>query len=254
MTIDLKNTLLVCAAVLALLAMVKRLGSSRPHRLSLAQKNLIATNFGSFTTLYTLFLGLAVVTLLQDYNSLEEAATQEADLLRVEHELSRELPGSGPFREALRAHVGWVMGPGWERMARGERDDGGEEIYRGVWQALHGMAVPDAQAAQLRLFILDKMVDINRLRHRRMLAASGNLYTPIWVLVLLGAFFTVAGFYFIDAEHPAADLFFAAMMLSLVLGNVFILYELDTPYSGIIHIGPERFAALHAAMAAPGGG
>ena len=43
------------------------------------------------------------------------------------------------------------------------------------------------------------------------------------------------------------------MMLAMVLGNIFLLYELDTPFSGVICLDPDKFSQAARAMQALGG-
>ena len=253
MLTDIRYDVVVFVVVVALATMVYTLRYRRPHSLTMVQKNILATNYGSFTTLYALFLGLAVVTLLQTYNDVEAAATDEADLLLTQYDISKDLGNSEPFRMAVTEYTAYVGGQGWKNMRQGLPSDGAQALYRTAWKALRAMKPKNSEDAYLYAFMLDKMVSIDKLRHKRILAIAGNLYAPIWVLVFTGLLFTIFGFYYIDSGHNEADIYYIAMVLSLILGSIFLLYELDTPFSGVISIGPERFEAAWRAMSAPAG-
>lgn len=251
MLADLRYDVAVLVVVLILATFVYKMRFKRPHRLTMDQKNLVATNYGSFTTLYALFLGLAVVTLLQTYNDIDAAATDEADLILVEYNISNDLASSEPFRQAVRAYVGYVKGSGWDNMRQGFHSDDADRLYKEVWSKLRAMKPKNNDDAYLYTFMLDKMVNVDKLRHKRILAIDGNLYPPIWALIFTGVLLTVIGFYYIDSGHNGADIYYIAMVLTLILGSIFLLYELDTPFSGVISIGPEKFEAVYQAMSAP---
>ena len=72
-------------------------------------------------------------------------------------------------------------------------------------------------------------------------------------LAFLGVAFTVVGFYFIETGHRPADRFFAVMMLVMLVGNIFLLYELDTPFSGVICLDPDKFTQAAQTIRALGG-
>ena len=92
--------------------------------MDMQQRNIFATNFCFFTTLYTFFLGFAVVSLWQNYNAADAAITNESDLLVVEYRLSLSLPGTDAFRESMLRYVEAVQEPGWGMMRDGQPSDG----------------------------------------------------------------------------------------------------------------------------------
>ena len=240
----------IAAALLALRLLRRRAVCS----MSLEQRYLFGTNFGFFTTLYTFFLGFAVVSLWQTYNSADSAVTNEADLLVVECRLSQSLPGSEGFRRALLRYTEAVRDPGWAMMRDGEASDGAGPLYDAVWNELRALnPAPELHVQAIHTLMLSRLIDCNKLRHQRLLLIEGSLYTPIWVIIYLGVAFTVVGFYFIETGHRPADRFFAVMMLVMLVGNIFLLYELDTPFSGVICLDPDKFAQAAQAIRALGG-
>lgn len=222
--------------------------------MSIEQRNLFATNFGFFTTLYTFFLGFAVVSLWQNYNAADTAITDETDLLVVEYRLSQALPGMEAFRQSLLRYVEAVREPGWGLMRDGNPSDGAEDLYSAIWNNLQRVdPTPSEHGRSVYTLMLSRMIDCNKLRHERLLLIDGSLYAPIWVIIYMGVAFTIGGFYFIETRSRPADLYFMTMMLAMVIGNIFLLYELDTPFSGVICLDQEKFAQAAQAMRALGG-
>ena len=240
----------VAAAFLLLAAIRRRAACS----LSLEQRNLFGTNFGYFTTLYTFFLGFAVVSLWQTYNGADSAITNETDLLVVEYRLSLSLPGTQSLRQSLLRYVEAVREPGWNHMRDGEPTDGAGALYDAVWNEMGRVEPPaDSHGHAIYALMLSRMIDLNKLRHERLLLIDGSLYTPIWIIIYMGVAFTIGGFYFIETGHRPADRYFMVMLLAMVIGNIFLLYELDTPFSGVICLDPDKFGQAAQAMQALGG-
>ncbi|WP_428563104.1 MAG: hypothetical protein ACP59X_23145 [Solidesulfovibrio sp. DCME] len=250
---DVKYLLYVVGGVGLALAVLRLFRRRRASGMSIAERTLFATNYGYFTTLYTFFLGFAVVSLWQDYNRADEAITNESDLLVVEYRLSLSVPGARPLRLALLDYVDYVSEAGWGNMRSGGSSDGADARYERIWDRLREADPGDGPGHRAYDRMLDRLIELNRLRHQRLLLIDGNLYAPIWGIIYMGVLFTIAGFYFIETDRRSADIFFMCMMLAMVLGNIFLLYELDTPFSGLISIDPVKFVKAAAAMRTLGG-
>ena len=245
---DLRSSLMVLAIVMALTIIMRVVRNFRPHRLNLAQQTLISTNFGFFSTLYTFFLGFAVVSLWQSYNNADAFVTNEAQLLLAEYRLSESVPNSIGFRKALLDYVSWIKDQGWDEMQAGKTNDGADAYFAKVWKELRAMKPSDSADRTSYTLVAEKLTQLDSLREGRMDLIDGNLYTPIWVVIYLGVLFTIGGFYFTDSGSKFADWFFILMMTTMVMANIFLIYELDTPFSGYIHIGPEKFQTLFTKM------
>ncbi|QLA14874.1 hypothetical protein [Desulfolutivibrio sulfoxidireducens] len=250
---DVKFSLIVVGAVLAAALAVYRLRRVRHHGMDMGQRNLLATNFGFFSTLYTFFLGFAVVVLWQSYNHASTLVAAEAENILVEYRISSEIEEAGPFRQALLDYAGIVQGAGWDRMRQEQTDDGAGAAFDLVWSSLRRLRRQPACDPGTGNALLRQMIEIDAMRSQRLRLVDGNLYAPIWALIYLGVAFTIAVFYFVDTGNQRADIFFMVMMLCMILGNIFLLYELNTPFSGLICIGPDYFQEAYAVMKASGG-
>ncbi|MHC1791043.1 bestrophin-like domain [Solidesulfovibrio sp.] len=251
---DLRYLGIVIAAVAAGILLLTIVRRRCDCAMTLEQRNLFATNFGFFTTLYTFFLGFAVVSLWQTYNGADSAITNETDLLVMEYRLSQSLPGTEAFRQSLLRYVEAVRDPGWTMMREGEPSDGAGALYDAIWDNLRlADPAPRSLSHGVYTLMLTSMIEGNKLRHQRLLLIDGSLYTPIWVIIYMGVAFTIGGFYFIETRHRPADLYFMGMILAMVIGNIFLLYELDTPFSGVICLDPDKFGQAIQTMKALGG-
>lgn len=222
----------------------------RGHTLDISQRNLLATNFGFFTTLYTFFLGFAVYTLWQNYSEVETKLAEETDLLVVEYRLSHSLKGTDTLRQLLREYVSVVEQDEWPNMKRGRQSGSAAEIYERIWREVSGLKPGAEENFAIHSIMLSKMVDLNKLRHFRLLQVDGNLYFPIWVILYLGVAFTIIGFYFSNVHDRFTDATYMVTILVMIFANIYLVIELDRPFGGSLTLGPERFQEALATMRA----
>ena len=83
----------------------------------LAIEHLHPSVFSFFTTIYAFFLGFAIVTLWSAFLTAQANVTREADSLLVAFRISKTLPNSGTFRQALTDYVKSVVADEWPAMA-----------------------------------------------------------------------------------------------------------------------------------------
>lgn len=250
---DLKDSALVLLAVaVAVLVLLVIRGRFR-CTMSMEQRNLFATNYGFFSALYTFFLGFAVMTLWQDYNKAAMAITNEADALVVQYRLSLSFEKTEPYRRSLIRYVDFVNTTGWKNMKESLPSDGANDLYDAVWREFRSIRPKNGLDIGTYDIMTSQLIDLNKLRQQRLLLINGNLYPPIWIIIYLGVAFTIFGFYFLESGHRPADVYFMLMLLTMVLGNIFLLYELATPFSGFIRLDRGKFELAARTMRSLGG-
>ncbi len=221
--------------------LIYRARHRREHTLDIGQRNLLATNFGFFTTLYTFFLGFAVYTLWQNYSDVETRLAEETDLLVVEYRLSHSLKNTDTLRLLLQEYVSVVAQDEWPAMHRGESSASAADIYERIWREVSRLKPGEKENYSVHSIMLGKMVELNKLRHARLLQIDGNLYYPIWIILYLGVGFTILGFYFSNVHDKFADAIYMTTILVMIFANIYLVIELDRPFGGSLTLGPERF-------------
>ena len=92
------------------------------------------------------------------------------------------------------------------------------------------------------------LTEASRQRSSRVTALEGNLYSPVWVILIFGFISVVYGLYFINREPTVVSLIYEFMVIFLVLACIYFIYELDTPFSGLITVKPEAFRIVYLKM------
>jgi Protein of unknown function (DUF4239) len=86
---------------------------------------------------------------------------------------------------------------------------------------------------------------IAELRGRRLQGVHEGLAGPLWVVVLAGAFLTIAVTWFFDMRSQSMH-FWMTVFLSALLGLlIYLLGALDNPFRGEISVSPEPFEIMY---------
>lgn len=215
-------------------------GKRHPNLLDMGQKSLLASNFSFFATLYTFFLGFAVVTLWGNYNEADNNLTKEAQRLQISYQLSYMLPDSAQLRTSIKDYMKYIVDEEWKQMLANKTLSPSPPPYERMWKAVRRMKPANPNDNIYHIELINRMIEVSSCRHTRLDQAEGHLYPLIWLLIYLGLFFSVLSFYFLKLEHNSADIYFISSTITLILFLIFMIYELDSPYSGWLHLKPDQ--------------
>ncbi len=206
--------------------------------------------FGFFATIYAFFLGFAIVTLWSNFVTTKFNVTWEAYSLLSSYRLSQALPNSENFRKDLREYVRTVLASEWRDMEEGFMNDQANRQIETVWNRLQEMKPADKQDNPIFVNIVTNLNEARRQRLARGIALSGNLYQPIWVIIVFGLVTTVYSLYFMHPEPNVIQIIFEFMILFMILACIYFIVDLDTPFSGLISIPPDAFQQVYHEMVA----
>lgn len=216
-----------------------------------AFEHLHPSVFSFFTTIYAFFLGFAIVTLWSAFLTAKANVTREADSLLVAYRLSKILPDSGAFRLSLQDYVRSVVEDEWPSMAASDTlSDKTQHSLEKVWDSYIVLKPADKSDYDLYLEIGNRVGEANRQRLSRGILTQGNLYHPVWVIIVFGFLAVLFGLYYNHFQQNRVRLCFDFMVIFLVLCCIYFIYDINTPFSGYIVVKPEAFKYVQARMLA----
>ena len=249
MSLLIKVLLVIFAITLAIsgLLILIRKWSDFPERF---RDHIQSPPFGFFATLYAFFLGFAIVTLWNNFVTVKFNVTWEAYSLLSSYRLSLVLPNSEKFRQDLKEYVKTVLDKEWSSMEEGYMNEKANLLMESVWNRFQELKPADKQDNPIFVNIA---TTLNEARHQRLsrgIALSGNLYQPIWVIIVFGLFTTIYSLYFMHPEQNVIQMIFEFMVLFTLLACIYFIFDLDTPFSGLVKVAPDAFQEVYKAMLA----
>src|SRR5262245_13569890 len=252
--IDFAVVTFACTFAAALLGTFIR-AALPPAHVSKESQDVIRLGMGLVATMTALLLGLVTAAAKGSFDSQDLAIKNSAaGILALDRLLARYGPETQPTRDLLRrtvaARIETMWPSGTNPYTRSALEDSasvtktgqaGEEIENEILQL-----VPQTESQRwFRSEALKVTSEVLRARWR-LLSAGGAVPRQFLIVVIFWLSMTFASFGLAAPRNATVVTVFAISTLS-VAAAVFLIFELDGPFEGIIRISstPMRFALAH---------
>lgn len=133
-------------------------------------------------------------------------------------------------------------------MSKGNMSPEADQRFEDVWSQYYGLRGDSNKLDNL----YTTLAEAARERSNRSTTLRGNLYAPVWVILVFGFIALIYSLYFINREPTAVSIGYEFMVIFLVLSCIYFIYELDTPFSGLIILTPDALQIIHLKMVSLG--
>jgi hypothetical protein len=205
------------------------------------QEHIHPSFFDFFTTLYAFFIGFAIVTLWSAFLTAKTNITREAEAMMIVYRTAKPLAGSEAFRQAVLNYVKTVIDVEWAEMEKDVLSPEAERRFDDIWAKFYALKDRNSE-------LYTNLTDADRQRSSRGTTIQGNLYPPVWVILIFGFISVIYGLYFINREPTVVSLIYEFMIIFLVLACIYFIYDINTPFSGLINVKPEAFQTVYQKM------
>lgn len=245
----------IFALSLAIPAALSRLRRRTLVRAGVTRRLFSPEIFSLFATVYAFFLGFSIATLWSNYNAAKSDVTLEAAACLNTYRLSYSLPGGEGLRASLDAYLTSVLDDEWPQMrATNTMSERTAALFEDAWRALRAAKPQDKADNTFHAAVGQGLADMGRLRLARAQALSGNLYPPVWVVLVFGLFAVLVGLFLTNPEQTKSQMAMEVIVGFLIFSCLFFISDIATPFSGIIIISNapmlDAHATLHALAAA----
>jgi len=231
---------LISVVISGALLLIRRKGGGRWRD----QEHIQPSFFNFFTTLYAFFIGFAIVTLWSAFLTAKTNVTREADSMMIVYRTAKHLPGSGAFCQAVARYVKTVIDVEWGEMEKGAMSPEADRRFDDIWARFYELVSDTNKSGELYA----KITEANGHRSSRASKLQGNLYSPVWMILMFGLVSVIFGLYFINREPTLVSLIYEFMIIFMVLACLYFIYDLDTPFSGLIILKPDALQTIYLKM------
>jgi hypothetical protein len=212
-----------------------------------SHNEVVGYYLGAVCVFYGITLGLLAVATWQTYSDLEARVGQEAAAVGT---LYREVstfpePNRTELQSDLRQYVRQVIDVAWPQMRRGivPQEEG---VTLSVLQT-HLTQFEPATEGKKTIYAetYRGFKQIAELRGRRLQGVQEGLAGPLWVVVLAGAFLTIAVTWFFDLRSQSMHSWMTVFLSALLGLLIYLLGALDNPFRGEISVSPEPFEIMY---------
>jgi hypothetical protein len=199
--------------------------------------------FGVVGGFYAILLAFTVVVVWTEFQDAKEIVSREANQIGDLSRLAQAFPPEVEtrMRAALVAYTESVLSQEWPAMARGQQSQGTWLALRDLWTVYRNAQPPAGREVvyEASLRRLSELSDNHRLR---LLASHDKIPDVMWALLWLGAPITIFFSYLFRLEHRRAQYLMTAAVAGLLTFILFLILELNRPFTGHVRVAPEAFA------------
>jgi hypothetical protein len=152
--------------------------------------------------------------------------------------------------KALADYVQSVVQDEWITMERGHMSEKTQERFNNVRDKLHLLKPENKASDGLYIAVAGYLSEASQHRLTRARLLEGNLYPPVWVIIVFGFITIVFGLYYNHIQQTAVRVIFDFMVLFILLSCIYFIYDISTPFSGYVVVKPEVFEKIQATMLA----
>jgi len=205
-------------------------------------RHISGTTFSLFASLYAFFLGFCVATLWNDFGVAKTVVTEEANALHGASCFSREFNDSGGFRKALALYAQSVIDEEWPEMDRNlamHAHTG--QLAKQLWDAFRALRPTNPADNVLYASLGNVLLEASRQRNARALLLNGNIYPPVWVIIVFGFFGSCVALFCANPDQEGGQLLMEFVVVFTVLSCIYFIYDISSPFSGTLNVPPDAF-------------
>ena len=210
-------------------------------------QNAINSVAAAVLGVYGLILGLTLAAAWERYQQAEIAVYDETNSLFTVFRLSDTLPADqiAPMKAAVVEYgiavaFGELTGHKPENIDYAPGRKGMRAMYKVIADS-GGMSRPPANNLDIMGTISGEVVNVDKARGTRLTLAQQALPREFWVVLLLGAVFTLGAVVAILPTHPGLHVWITAGVSILLVSLLILLRDLDQPFEGTQAVDPDNY-------------
>lgn len=193
---------------------------------------------------YAVLLAFVAIGTWERFEAAQARSYEAAAALATVYRDADSFPKAFRLRSMLREYAAEVVNDEWPRMRRGDKPPIENPILDEIDAQVRALPVSSPRLAAVQTEMLEAMETVLRDRETRLTIDFIGINEVIWVVLIAGAYLTVAFTYFFGFERTLMQqlmIFGLSLMIGLVL---FLVLALDYPFRGSIAVGPEAYQTL----------
>jgi Protein of unknown function (DUF4239) len=202
----------------------------------------VFTNLG---VLYAVLLGFTVVNVQNRFDKIEENLQQEAGYL---NDLYRDAEIFFPedrenIHSAIKYYIEYVIHQEWGNTLQENQIKAALPLTN-LWSALINTTLQNEKQQIWYKESVSKLNLLTNARIFRLLAGEESLKPQMWSILILGAILILAFTWFFGLENLSSHLLITAFLAAATATPLFLIYSLDTAFTGVVKVSPEAFIQL----------
>jgi hypothetical protein len=197
-------------------------------------------------TLFAILLGFMLANSMQRFEEARSNIQQEAGAIGDLYRLADGLPSQQKekTRKDCLSYMDLVIGEEWPLMEKGQLSDRAWNVYGDLWQDCIHYEPQTQNQSNIHQLLLEAISKTGECRRARFAQLSYSLPRPLWFVLLIGGFSTVAFTYFFAVDNVRLQILMTSVITMIICLNIYMLAGYDAPFSGDIALNPTAFESV----------
>ena len=214
------------------------------HHLSKESESAVKLGVGLIATLSALVLGLLIASAKSTYDTKVSEVNQiTANIILIDQLLAEYGPDARPAREQLRSGVEGMVHKLWNDENEKSRAFTPTAASVETWRLVHSLPTQTEAQRGLSGQITEAATRLSQLRLLLFAQSGGSIPTPFLVILVFWLAIIFTSFSLFGPMNTTV-LAFTFLFAVSAAGAIFLIYELDSPFTGMLQI--SRTAMLDA--------
>lgn len=212
--------------------------------------DIVGFYLAAITVLYGVTLGLIAIGAWTNYSETEAKVAREAAAISTLYRTAGSLsePARGALQSDLRNYARHVIDIGWPAQRQGRSPAENREALNQFESDFVAITPATQSEAIVKADIAHELDALEEARSIRLDTATEELPSPLWTLIVAGAFICILVTWFFHMESLKMHLAMTILLAGLLGFMVYMVAAIDNPYRGKISVGPESIERSYSLM------
>jgi hypothetical protein len=153
-------------------------------------------------------------------------------------------PGQSTVKRMVRSYVETTIDEEWSLLAHRQFSPKADQLAHDLRSAIDQLPVTTPTQQVMLDHELSQYETMISQRRVRILDAQVGVHPLLWGMLILGGIVTVGFTYLFGIEHVRAHALMIAMLAFVIGGMLFMIQQVNYPFSGDVHVTDEAFRAV----------
>ncbi|KHK01975.1 bestrophin-like domain [Desulfovibrio sp. TomC] len=198
-------------------------------------------NYSLFNSLYSIFLSMALVTLLINFYTVQDDTRKESEAMISMARLLNGLSDAQGLKTRLVAYAKAVVEYDLPALKEGRMSPQASDAFDALWNAAYKVALTAKNEEAIHHLVLEDLSDMTKCRLTRRIKATENLHPMIFSLIVVGYYVMLIKTWLTRVPNRKTQLAFELPMFVMILLVITAIIDLNTPFVGIVNIDVSAF-------------
>ncbi len=201
--------------------------------------------FATVGVIYAVLLAFAVIIVWERFADAENAVVQEAGAAATLYRLADPGdPQSRAMRTALGDYLHLALTEDWPQMARVRASPAVTRALDILYASTLALTRSGALQPAVQVEIFHQLDSMTQARRARLHLATGIVPGILWGVLVLGGVLTIGFTFFFGTRNLRAQVMMTGILSVIVFMGLFVIVEINHPFTGPVHIDGEALAAV----------